>query len=197
VQLKLKSSFLDRERAFIIDPDFIEFDDKDLIAEKPTRIVKEEINAFRYGIKWISGYQFTIGRIYCIDIKSTNDIIIRIRLKSLYGVNKKKLSDKYAAIVNALYDQYFDNISLSYLNRLDKEESSQMLNIFFTPSGILLDKQTSIIAWDDLGIRSFTTYFAIFRKSTPEVYRAFEYLTDWNAGILYSILKQILINKGL
>lgn len=197
LQLTIKSSFLDRARLLTLDSDFIEFDDKDLIVEKPTRFDKIDIAAFRYGIKWISGYQFTIGRIYCIDIKSADNRLIKIRLKSLYGVNKQLLTDKYVKIIEALYDNYFDEISLSLVDQFNQGKLFNIEKTEFNSSGIKPDSKKEIIRWEDIGTKPYSTYFTIFSKSNPNRNKSFEYISDWNVGVLYSVSRQILINKGL
>ena len=99
-----------------------EFDDKDLMSSQPTRLLKNDIAEWKYGIKWINGYQFTIGRIYCIDIRDSNNEVIKTRLKSIYGIRKKELSEKYSKIVNVLYDNFFYDISGSYLDKFAAEK---------------------------------------------------------------------------
>jgi hypothetical protein len=197
LQLNIKSSWLDRVRQLTINSDYIEFDDKDGIADPPTKFLTEEIESFRFGVKWINGYQFVIGRIYCVDIRSKNSDIIKIRLKSIYGINKKKLGEKYASILNALYDNYFDKLSMSYLNLFNNHRSFEILNVRFDQNGITLIDKKAAISWDDVGTRSYSTYYSIFAKANPDVYQIFEFLSEWNTGILYSVSRQILKDKGL
>lgn len=192
MQLYLKSSFLDRRRQLVLDPDYIEFDDNDVVSAIPTRFEKMEIVSFRYGVKWIKGYSFYIGRIYCIDIKSATDKVIKIKLKSLYGVNKKLLNDKYSRIVHGLFDLYFKDISIAYLENFNEGHSFRILDTTFTPEGLSWEKSQSVIPWDDVDLKAFSTYFSLFSKSNPSNYKAYEYLTDWNAGMLYSISTHIL-----
>src|SRR6266481_4824997 len=103
----LKSSIFDRPRQLVLDPLYLEFDDNNLASSTPTKFLKEEIEGIRFGIKWISGYGFNIGRIYCIDIKNKSGQIIKLRLKSIYGIRKKQLADKYVKIANTLFRYYF------------------------------------------------------------------------------------------
>jgi len=194
-QLSVKSSIFDRNRQLTIAKDYIEFDDNDLISKSPTKFDKEDIIGFRYGVKWINGYQFTIGRVYCIDIQNKQNKIIKLRLKSIYGIRKKLLTEKYATIVNTLYDNFFDNISKDYLSRFDNKIDFELAGLFFTQSGISLNKKSKPISWDNVGTASYKSYYTIFSKSDPSCYKAFEYLNDWNAGIIYSVSRQILKNK--
>jgi hypothetical protein len=197
LQLNIKSSWLDRVRQLTINSEYIEFDDKDGIADPPTKFEAKDIESFRFGVKWINGYQFVIGRIYCVDIKSNKNDIIKIRLKSVYGINKKKLGEKYSSIVNALYDNHFDRLSMSLLEMFHNNCDFVILNVRFDQHGITLIDKKAVIPWNDVGTRSYSTYYSIFSKTNPDAYKIFEYLNDWNTGILYSVSRQILKEKGL
>jgi hypothetical protein len=197
LQLTIKSSIFHRPRELIIDPDFFQFDDSDLVGQASTKIVKEEIEGLRYGIKWIQGIQFTIGRIYCIDLRSASRKTIKLRLKSFYGIRKLELAQKYAKIVNTLMDFYFDDISRLYLKRFDDSLVFNILGVIFSADGVRLSEESQLIPWDDLGTRSYARYYALFSKVNPNHYKVFEYLNDWNTGILYSVSREILKRKQL
>jgi hypothetical protein len=197
LQLTIKSSILDRTRQLTISRTYLEFDDRSSVGSEPTRFLKEEIEGFRYGVKAIHGYQFVIGRIYCIDINNTKGKIIKIRLKSLYGVRKNELGEKYISIINALLEYFFDDIAQSFLQQFAKNESFSILGVNFNSQGVRLKKNNQSITWDDLDTKSFISYFALFSKANPNLYWAFEYLNDWNTTILEGVSRQILNEKNL
>ena len=111
----LRSTIFDRPRQLTLTPEYLEFDDNDLAHSAPTRFLKQEIESLRYGVKGIRGYSFYIGRNFSIDIRSTSGQVIKLRLKSLYRIRRKQLADKYAEIVNALFNYYFHDITRQYL----------------------------------------------------------------------------------
>jgi hypothetical protein len=193
IELTFKSSILDKHRHLIIDPGYLEFDDYD----PPTRFNKNEITACRYGVKWIRGYQFVIGRIYVVEVQSSDKRIIKIRLKSLYGVNKGILHQKFVTIVQALADKYFEDIARSYLEKFNRNEPIKVEDVCFNAEGISWNKNMQIINWDDVGTKAYRTYYSIFSKSNPSIYKAFEFLSDWNTGVVYRVSRSILMNKGL
>jgi len=187
IELTFKSSITDRYRKLTITPDYLEFDDKDEKHVKATKFLKEETEGIQYGISWIGGYMFYIGRIYCVDVKDKEGRVIKIRLKSLYGIRRKQLAEKYALIVNSLFDLYFDEVSRTYLQKFSNKESFNLLGIDFSQEGVRLSLKDEIIPWSDLGTKSYQTYYAMFSKANPRKYKAFEYLKEWNTGILYSV----------
>ena len=197
IQLFIKASIFDRERQLIITNDFIEFDNNDLLSAPPTKLLKSNITGLRHGIKWINGYQFIIGRIYCIDLLTADKEVLEIRLKSIYGIRKQQLTEKYGKIVNALYDNFFDDISRSYLTQFSEKNDFQIAGISFLQRGIFLNSKSDLITWEDVGTKSYSSYYCIFSKSNPTCYKAVEYLNDWNTGVLYSVSRHILMDKGL
>jgi hypothetical protein len=197
LQLNIKSSIFDRARQLTIDKDFIEFDDKDLISAPPAKFLKNDIIGLRHGVKWINGYQFIIGRIYCIDVRNKADEIIKIRFKSIYGIRKKELAEKYSKIINALYDNFIDNITRDYLKQFTDEKEFYIAGIRFNQTGIAFDEKSDIILWKDVGTKPYQSYYSIYSISNPNKYKLTEYLTEWNTWVLYSVSRQILKDKEL
>jgi hypothetical protein len=197
LEVTIKSSILDRDRKLSLKEEFIEFEDKDLIGASPTRLVKSELSEFRYGIKWISGIHLTIGRVYTVDIRDIHGNEINLRLKSLYGVRKKQLLEKYVKIVSHLYDQYFNDISRDYLDKFLAGESVSILGVEFTAGGVILNKKIGLIRWEDLETRSYWSYYTLSSKLDSTKYKAYVYLEDWNTGVLYTVSREILKGKGL
>lgn len=193
IELTIKPTVLEKPCHLIIDPAYLEFD----YYNPPFRFEKDEITAFRYGVKWIRGYQFVIGRVYIVEIQSADKRIIKIKLKSLYGINKGILYQKFVTIVNALADKYFDDISRAYLEKFDRNEPIKVEDVLFNTEGISWSKNMQIVKWDDVGTRVYQTYYSIFSKSNPSIYKTFEYLSDWNTEVVYGVSRSILMNKGL
>lgn len=196
LNISIRPSFFDRERNLIINSDFIEFDDTELKNAKPTMILKSEISGFKFGIKRIRGYIFYIGTIFCIDVRGTNEQLIKLRLKSLYGINGKEFAEKYSSVLNALYDNYFDGIILNHLNRFENGEHFEIAGVLFNSNGVIFRKKNQLIEWEDLGSKTYSNYYALYSKLQPGNYQAFEYVNDWNTGILYSVIEQILKGKN-
>lgn len=191
----LKSSIFDRARQLTIHPDYLEFEDKDLVALPPTRFPKEEIEGIRFGVKWIRGYSFYIGRIYCIDIRSETNQVIHLRLKSLYGIRKRELGDKYSKIANALFRYYFDDLARHYLRLFENNIPFDILGVNFSSEGVVFDEKAGLVSWDFLGTKSYYTYYTLFCETNPIQYKAYEYIHHWNVAVLESVTDLILKQK--
>lgn len=187
--LTLKETVFSKKNTLIISPESFEYQNISLS--------KFEIDEIRYGVKAIRGSMFRIGRMYCIDIKSVSGNILKIRLKSLYGIRRKTLEGKYRLIVKALLENYISQVSESFINLFKNKIDFDLLGITFTQEGIIPDKKTQVITWDDLGTKNYSRYYTIFSKENPNNYKAFYYLDDWNTAVLYSVSRYILKAKKI
>lgn len=193
----IRSSVFDRDRQLIFSDDGIRFEESDLKGAPLKLIEKNSITGFRYGIKWIKGVEFVIGRIYCIDIMANNKSALKIRLKSLYGVRKILLAEKYAQIINLLFEYFFDDHLKQYELKIDGGETINLLGTSISHDGVILTPGSPMITWEELGTGAYATYYALFSKTNSSNYKTFEYLTDWNTALLFSLTRTILHQKGL
>lgn len=191
----VRSSILDRSRLLVIDPEYIEFDDQDLVSATPTRFQKSEIEGLRYGVKGIHGYRFRIGRIYCIDVRDVSGRIIKIRLKSVYRVRRKLLGDKYQEIVNSLLKYYFHDMVRGYLQQFQEGQSVELLGVKLNNHALLFDEKVGWVSWGFLGTKRYWHYYTLYSEESPNNYRAFVFLDDWNAGVLRGLIEVILKEK--
>ncbi|MDE3184583.1 MAG: hypothetical protein KGM16_14285 [Bacteroidota bacterium] len=187
--IPLKETVFDKENTLVITPESIEY--------KNASLSKFDVDEIRYGVSFIRGYSFYIGRIYCIDIKSHSGTIIKIRLKSLYGIRKKRLCKKYSIIVDALWENYMRDVAENFINFYKNKIDFDLLGIIFSQAGIQLSKQSDLVPWEDVGTKNYSRYYAIFSKENPHNYKAFYYLEDWNTSILYYVSRYILKAKKL
>lgn len=205
INQNIKRGFLDnRKRQLIIKPDFIQFENKDLISDSYTRFEKEEITALRYGIKWISGYQFIIGREYQIYIQSKDNQTLKINFKSLYGIRKTELNQLYSNIINAIWKFYFDEIIDRLLLKFQNGENIEVGQVHISEKGLtitssgIFKEQRKFISWENVGTRDYQTYFNIHsNEDVANINMGFSYLKDWNTAVLYSVVRTILRDKQL
>ncbi len=163
---------------------------------KKATFLKKDIDGFRYGVRFIQGYQFVFGRVYCIDVRSNEGEIISIRLMSLYRVGVKKLSEKYSKLLNAVYGYYFHEMVAGYVDKFKNNQPFSFLDVQVIQAGLIIPKQAFPILWSDVELRTYYRYYTISSKINGDVYIAFEYIHYWNAIVLYNTCKLILKNKG-
>jgi hypothetical protein len=193
LNLTFKPTFLHKQEHLIIENDFIQL----TTGSKTIRFLKEEIESFRYGVKGIRGYKFYIGRIYCIDVKSKENQIISLRLKTLYRIRKKTMEDKYSNAINSISKTFFFDIINYYVKQFNEVKDFEIEGIKFIKIGIVLDGKNNLLLWKDIGLKKYSYYFTIFSKTNQQNYKIFEYKIDWNAYVVYNVIRLILKNKGL
>lgn len=148
----------------------------------------------RFGIKWITGFEFTVGRIYCFDILNDKKKVMKIRIKTFYGINKKSLNDKYSLLIDHLFDFHYEERVKSNLNEFYDGNDVEIAQVVYNQSGVCLDakNKAEMIEWGDLFSKSYFDYYALASVKNPTIYRTFNYLKEWDAVLIYSFTKSVL-----
>ncbi len=196
IEIKYKTNFFSIQKTIVFEENVLKLlSGNNSIIE----IHKNEIKSLRFGIQWVEGLRFIIGRIFTIDIKSSSNQIIKIRLRSIYGINRIALHLKNNEIVNELYNFYFDDLVEEYLKKIENGCEVGIATILFNKEGVYLNrkKRHNIIKWKDLDTSSYTHYYVLSSKKDKSLNKSFTYLTDWDAVLVYSITKQFLIKNDL
>jgi hypothetical protein len=174
----VRGLFDNRKRQLILDQNFIKFENKDRKDNLFTIINKEDISGIRYGIHFINGYSFYIGREYKIFIKTHSKQEIEINFKLFYG---RKLNEKhqlFCDIVDGLWDNYLDDLSQIYLDKINHDENFELCEVEF-----LCDR------------KKYKHYFVIYSNQDDYHSKMLYYLKDENAVILSNLLT-IIKNNG-
>lgn len=192
IRLTIKRGLFDKRPCqLILNPNFIQFEDKDL-----TKFNKNSITGYRYGIKWIIDFWVFIGRKYQIFIQNKDDQILEICFKSYFGIKGKKLNECYNKILYTLWVYYFEDIESAQFLKIIKGEKFIFTNVNFTKDKISFTTQNGFkdelreISWENLGLEAFQSEFCIFASDNPaKVYKFFSYIKDWNSEILCGLIK--------
>lgn len=157
-----------------------------------------KIVAFRCGIKWIRGFEFTIGREYQIFLQDVNGNTMKINFRSLYGYNRKQLTKLYSQILDQLWNLYFSGILDNSLQRIRLGETVEICGaeisreqVTFKTTNFLKSGFASI-PWQELDSKDYATYYALYSKTNPaDINRGFYYLDDWNAHLLRYVVEEL------
>ncbi|WP_294220894.1 hypothetical protein [uncultured Chryseobacterium sp.] len=191
----VRGLFDTRKRALIIDEERIRFENKDLKNDLFTVIDKKDITGIRYGIHFINGYHFTIGREYLIFIRLSSGNELRISFKLFYGRKLKEKHQLYAEIVDALWDCFFNDILDQYDRKLENSEVLTIAGIEIAGDRIKFNR--SEILFKELELKRYYHYFMVFSKKNPHLNKMLYYLKDQDAVILLNILNNIIKNERL
>lgn len=204
-KLIIKRGILDNSpRQLIINPEFIKFETENLRSDLITIFEKHEIKDYQFGIRWIRGIEFTIGREYQILIRNHENKIIKISFKSYYGYKKTELHKLYAHILKEIWSNFFSEIADNFLEKFNRNETFTIGDVIFTKddltiniSGIFTTDKSRIV-WNKVRTKDYSTYFAIYSIENPkDINRGYSYLNDWNTEILYCVVRTILRDKKI
>ena len=204
LKVKIKRSFLDNyERPLHLHPEFIQFEDKDLVNNSLTSFKVSEIKDFRCGISWYK-YYFVFGREYQFYIRNYKNEILKINFKTYLGFKKKEYHELYVSIIDSLWNLYFTQQVNDFLKEFEAGESFCIGDVVVNPEGIIISvsklvKQEKVqISWEDLRFRSYNSYFSLYSKKNPrDVNRGYSYKEDWNTFVLINVIKSILSYKKI
>ena len=175
----------------------LSFRAENLIIEKPLSLMPpdfipaETITGFRYGVSWINGFTFTIGRQYFIEVQNDQQKVIHIKLSSYYGIRKKLYGQIWSDIIYQLWHSYFINQYNYYYELYNINQTFELCGIQFHFYGISWHVQ-NILLWDEVAISSYRTYFMIYNSKNKMQYKSRDFARDWNAVVLQALLKRIV-----
>ncbi len=191
----IQRGFLDNlPRKIIINPEYIEFEDKNRVNAENSKLYWKDFDGIRYGYERIRGYSFYIGLKRSIYVKDTNNNQIKISLTSLYKIRSKRNQEKYSEILHAIFDFFLN----SYLGKIIQDVKSGETVTF---GGVKVSaqqvefnfkKESVNIDFLVLNIASYRTYFYIHSEADNEVGIRINFLEEWNSILLYSLIKNLL-----
>ena len=189
-QYKIKRGPLDRHRSLTLTPDYIEFENGDTIGQEFTRLNKTDIVDFKHGMNWIIWYEFTVGREFSITIRGTNDVELKVRFSSYFGINGD-YERLYAEIVDNIWTYFYKDIADRFLDRLYKSEELQLHGHRLRQTGIQFKQTEAIISWDKVGVKDYFRYFAIFNTDNPDTHARVDF-NEYESELLWSIVRTVL-----
>ena len=83
-----------------------------------------------------------------------------------------------------------------YLKQFSEQTAFNLLGNTFNNEGIILSNSKDLIVWEELGSKSYLTYYSVFSKKNPNIYRSFNYISEWNVAVLQTVTNAILTSKN-
>lgn len=190
----VKSGFIGRPRKLILSPDYIEWENKDVPANPVTRLDKADIVDFRHGMDWVVWYRFTVGRRFSITFLDKTNKELKIRFDSHFGLHMGN-DQLYADMVDVIWDYYQSDIVNDYLKRYYSGEELALQGITLSLSGVRLKGHNSILRWENVGIKEYYSYFAIYDRENPLTHSRVSY-DEYGTETLWGVMKNILNRPG-
>lgn len=191
----VRGLFDNRKRSLIIGENSIKYENKDQKEDLFTVIKKEDIAGIRYGIHFIKGLEFYIGREYLIFIRDQSNKEIKINFKLFYA---RKLNEKhqlYTEIVDEIWDNFIGDISQSYIEKFESNESFNLAGIQIFNEKIKFGNNEIFI--EDLEMKTYKHHFIIYSKTDNYKNKMLYYLKDKDAVILFDVLNNIITKESI
>ncbi|MCB0428681.1 MAG: hypothetical protein H6585_08390 [Flavobacteriales bacterium] len=203
LQFNIRRGLLSKHtRQLILTKKFIRYEGKDPHSKSFTEVQAEDITAFRYGIRWLQGYAFNIGREYQVEIQYGNKQVLKICFLSLYGIHRKEYHELYAQILDGFWNFYFVPRIPKLLKRFTDGEVIELCNTPVSQDGIIISSdlltgpKSYVIPMEQAEVRTYTHYFVLCSKEDPgKINKRYSFLDDWNALLLMGLLLTILEGK--
>lgn len=180
-------------RQLIIDENFLKFENKDHSEDLFTLIPKEEISGLRYGVHFIRGYKFYIGREYQIFLRTKSGKELKIYFKLFYRRKLQQKHQLFTDIVEALWKEYFDKICEDYLTQIKNNKEIKIGKVSFNKNTISFNKKQ--ICFDDLELKKYVHYFVISSRKDAYCNIMLYHLQDQDAVIIYNLVTTIIQNE--
>jgi len=186
----VKKGLLDRKRLLRLMPRSIEFELNDSKDNLFVELAKNDIVAFKYKQNALIFYEFQIGTNFKIDIQKKDGGSLKIHFKTYFTKN----NDLYSNIMDVLWKYYFCDLYLEKIAMFNQRITFNIAPLNYEEAGVSFENKgkKSIIHWDDLAIKRYYTYFAVYAKSNPETNCLVDFSTYWNAEINYLILESLI-----
>lgn len=192
-----------RPRKLLLTNEYIEFEDKIVGEGKPIRIEKGQIKEYRFGIVWLKGLKFYIGRQYQIYIRTHDERELKIDFLTFYGINKNELSAKYIDIVKNIFTLYFTDIVKGFLEKYYNGETIEICSVKINKDFVTIQSDglfktiSNDIPWEKLKTKSYKTYYAVYSsENTADINKSYKFLDDYNTSILRCVLDTIVQSRN-
>ncbi len=136
-----------------------------------------DIQSIKYGYAPIQLDMYTIGSRYTIDLK-TRDQQILLHFKSYFGIRKHRQYQKFASLLNAIWDstviRLADDMSASH----EAGESFAVGNCAIKSEGIIYKE--FLITWNDLTYQANYNRLTLNSRSNEKIWTNLYYLETYN-----------------
>jgi hypothetical protein len=152
------------------------------------RFTKEDVEGFRYGVKYFHCYIIPISRTYNMEVKSSQGKVMLIRMHTFWGIGNKKIEKLFIQIYNQIHEAYFNDMAIHYVQLLNGGLTYELAGAMLTNEGVILKKERQLIPWIRIGIMSYYRSCSIYDHSDAHHFRSFDYWHDWNASLLHAVV---------
>ncbi|MFD3000288.1 hypothetical protein ACFS7Z_07940 [Pontibacter toksunensis] len=193
LKFNLSAGLFDRKRTLRLAPGYLEYEAKYLEPGQLTRIDKEAILDIKFNMNWIIWYRFYVGCDFRIDVKTRENGIFRIKFVSYFDKNTAYIR-AYNKIVNWMWEHYLRSIIDTYLQDFYQAHELELRNFRITDEGVYFINKDHLAYWEEVGVKEYEDYFAIFNQGYPELNERVPF-DEWESEILLGVVEALKEKK--
>ncbi len=177
------------KRVLRINPAFLEYGQEGPEAGLYARVRKEDIADIRHSMSWVIWYRFYVGCTFKIEVKTKDGNLVRIRFAA-YFAKKGAYQDMYDDIMDLIWDYYLNDIVAERLQRFAAVPDMEVGGLRLTEKGVYLPEREELVAWPDVAVKEYETYFAVYNQRNPEINKRIE-IDEWESELLLEMLEAL------
>jgi hypothetical protein len=181
-QYDLKAGIWDSPEKLIITPDEIQYGSH--------VVTKQTFEDVKYSAEHIIWYKFSVGYAYRIQIKYDNGKVLTILFSNYFKLNNE-YGDYYSNISQQIGDYFLLDKIYDVIEQFQATGRLESPGLSITMDNIQFQYPDEFILWENVGLKEYHRYFAIFDKSKPDVHRRVTF-DEWNAEIIFNVLKRLI-----
>ena len=193
LKFNLSAGLFDRKRTLRLAPDYFEYEANYLEPGQLTRIDKESILDIKFNMNWIIWYRFYVGCDFRIDVKTRENGIFRIKFVSYFDKNTAYIR-AYNKIVNWMWEHYLRSIIDTYLQDFYLTHELELRDVRITDEGVYFINKDHLAYWEEVGVKEYEDYFAIFNQGYPELNERIPF-DEWESEILLGVVEALKEKK--
>ena len=194
LSFNLSAGMFDRKRTLRLAPDYFEYEASYLEPGKLTRIDKEAILDIKFNMNWIIWYRFYVGCDFRVDVRTRQSGVFSIKFVSYFSKRNSAYIRAYNKIVDWMWEHYLQGIVDSYLQEFYSTHELQIKDVRLLDEGIYFIKKDHLAYWEEVGLKEYEDYFAVYNESEPELNERIPF-DEWESEILLGVIEALKEKK--
>ncbi|GAB3540774.1 hypothetical protein GCM10027443_39080 [Pontibacter brevis] len=193
LRFKLSAGMFDRKRTLRLTPGYLEYEANFFEPGHLTRIDKKDILDIKFNMNWIIWYRFYVGCDFRIDIKTKEKGVFRIKFVSYFDKNTAYIRT-FNRIVDWMWEHYLQDIINAYLQQFYLTHELELREVRLTDEGVYFINKDHLSFWEDVGVKEYEDYFAIYNQSFPELNERILF-DEWGSEVLLGVIEALKEKK--
>ncbi|WP_187264189.1 hypothetical protein [Pontibacter beigongshangensis] len=190
LEYHLSTGLLGRRRTLRLTPEYLEYEGSNQKSDLLTRIDKKRIADIRFDMNWIIWYRFYVGCHFKIDIRTTDDNVLKVRFRSYSGQNTNYLK-AYQDITDFMHEHFLVDKVEQLLYQIQTGQVVILQDAKLSKHGINLFPEEPLMPWEEVRVKLYPSFYVIYREGQPEVHKQIFYY-DWQSELLLSVTESII-----